>query len=116
LLLTLGEELDMLTPSRKSPAPPPKKPPPRWKSPKPPCTAGRSSGTLQQPPAEPRRQAEVQQSRLQQLETSLERLADRQKRWAKSASLLSRPGRRGDHGAQRAARQNPKCAGRFADQ
>ena len=39
--------------------------------------------------AEPRRQAEVQQSRIQQLETSMERLADRQKRLGEERALLS---------------------------
>jgi chromosome segregation protein len=39
--------------------------------------------------AEPRRQSEVQQSRIQQLETSLERLADRQKRLGEERALLS---------------------------
>jgi chromosome segregation ATPase len=38
--------------------------------------------------AEPRRQAEVQQSRLQQLETSLERQADRQKRLGEEREQL----------------------------
>lgn len=39
--------------------------------------------------AEPRRQAEVQQSRIQQLETSLERLAERQRRLNDELVLLS---------------------------
>jgi chromosome segregation protein len=39
--------------------------------------------------AEPRRQAEVQQSRLQQLETSLERLAERQRRLGEERQLLA---------------------------
>ncbi|MBV4499211.1 chromosome segregation protein SMC [Pseudomonas shirazensis] len=39
--------------------------------------------------AEPRRQAEVQQSRLQQLETSLERLAERQRKLADERDQLS---------------------------
>ncbi len=39
--------------------------------------------------AEPRRQAEVQQSRIQQLETSLERLAERQRRLNDELALLS---------------------------
>ncbi|QSB17702.1 chromosome segregation protein SMC [Pseudomonas sp. 15A4] len=39
--------------------------------------------------AEPRRQAEVQQSRIQQLETSLERLAERQRRLGDERQLLA---------------------------
>jgi len=39
--------------------------------------------------AEPRRQAEVQQSRIQQLETSLERLAERQRRLDEERQLLA---------------------------
>ena len=39
--------------------------------------------------AEPRRQAEVQQSRIQQLETSLERLAERQRRLGEERQLLA---------------------------
>lgn len=39
--------------------------------------------------AEPRRQAEVQQSRIQQLETSMERLAERQRRLQEERVLLA---------------------------
>lgn len=39
--------------------------------------------------AEPRRQAEVQQSRIQQLETSMERLAERQRRLGEERQLLA---------------------------
>ncbi|WP_249676271.1 chromosome segregation protein SMC [Pseudomonas abieticivorans] len=45
--------------------------------------------TFNQRSAEPRRQAEVQQSRIQQLETSLERLAERQRRQAEELALLA---------------------------
>lgn len=105
-----------LAPSRRSPARRPKKPLPPWKSPKPPCTAGRSRwDTFNLKSAEPRRQAEVQQSRIQQLETSMERLAERQRRLQEERVARCRPGRRGDlGGAQRATgrkRDDPRRAG-----
>jgi chromosome segregation protein len=90
LLLTLGEELDMLTPEQEVTS----------------AAAEEAAAALEESEttmhgwqeqwdtfnltaAEPRRQAEVQQSRIQQLETSLERLADRQKRLGEERALLS---------------------------
>ena len=56
--------------------------------------------------AEPRRQAEVQQSRIAQLEQSLERLAERQRRLSEELQQLAgRPGRRGDYRVERANRR-----------
>nr|WP_215729648.1 chromosome segregation protein SMC [Pseudomonas iridis] len=90
LLLTLGEELDMLTPEQEITS----------------AAAEEAAAALEDSEsvmhgwqeqwdafnltaAEPRRQAEVQQSRIQQLETSMERLADRQKRLGEERALLS---------------------------
>lgn len=90
MLLTLGEELDMLTPEQEVTS----------------AAAEEAAAALEESEttmhgwqeqwdtfnltaAEPRRQAEVQQSRIQQLETSLERLADRQKRLGEERALLS---------------------------
>ena len=90
LLLTLGEELDMLTPEQEVTS----------------AAAEEAAAALEDSEsvmhgwqeqwdafnltsAEPRRQAEVQQSRIQQLEASMERLADRQKRLGEERALLS---------------------------
>jgi len=90
LLLTLGEELDQLTPEQEITN----------------AAAEEAAAALEDSEtvmhgwqeqwdafnltaAEPRRQAEVQQSRIQQLETSMERLADRQKRLGEERALLS---------------------------
>ncbi len=90
LLLTLGEELDMLIPEQEVTS----------------AAAEEAAAALEDSEsvmhgwqeqwdtfnltaAEPQRQAEVQQSRIQQLETSMERLADRQKRLAEERDLLS---------------------------
>ena len=93
LLATLGEELDMLEPEQAIAA----------------AAAEESAAALEAAEAsmqgwqeqwdafntrsaEPRRQAEVQQARLQQLEQSLERLAERQRRLAEElASLAADP-------------------------
>jgi chromosome segregation protein len=66
--------------------------------------------------AEPRRQAEVQQSRIQQLETSLERLADRQKRLGEERALLSATRKTRRSWRSTSSSPNPKRPGRFADQ
>ncbi|MGL4318559.1 MAG: chromosome segregation protein SMC [Pseudomonas sp.] len=90
LLATLGEELDMLEPEQEITA----------------AASEESSAALEeaesamhgwqeqwdgfnQRSAEPRRQAEVQQSRIQQLEQSLERLAERQRRLADELAQLA---------------------------
>ena len=90
MLLTLGEELDMLTPEQEVTS----------------AAAEEAAAALEESEttmhgwqeqwdtfnltaAEPRRQSEVQQSRIQQLETSMERLADRQKRLGEERALLS---------------------------
>ena len=90
LLATLGEELAMLEPEQELTA----------------AAAEESSALLETAEAavqgwqeswddfntrsaEPRRQAEVQQSRIQQLEQSLERLAERQRRLAEERGLLA---------------------------
>ena len=87
LLATLGEELEMLLPEQEMTA----------------AAAEESAASLEeaeaamhgwqeqwdgfnQRSAEPRRQAEVQQSRIAQLEQSLERLAERQRRLSKNCS------------------------------
>ncbi|AYF87527.1 chromosome segregation protein SMC [Pseudomonas sp. JS3066] len=90
LLATLGEELDMLGPEQEMSA----------------AAAEEAAAQLEesetgmhawqeqwdgfnQRSAEPRRQAEVQQSRIQQLEHSLERLLDRERRLNDEASQLA---------------------------
>jgi chromosome segregation protein len=90
LLATLGEELEMLEPEQDITL----------------ASAEESSAALEEAEtamhgwqeqwdafnltsAEPRRQAEVQQSRIQQLETSLERLAERQRRLGEERQLLA---------------------------
>jgi chromosome segregation protein len=89
LLATLGEELEMLEPEQEMTV----------------AAAEESAASLEDAEsamhgwqekwdsfnlssAEPRRQAEVQQSRIQQLESSLERLAERQRRLADELQLL----------------------------
>lgn len=89
LLATLGEELEMLEPEQEITS----------------AAAEESAATLEDAEsamhgwqekwdsfnlqsAEPRRQAEVQQSRIQQLEGSLERLAERQRRLGEELELL----------------------------
>jgi chromosome segregation protein len=90
LLATLGEELEMLEPEQEMTL----------------AAAEESAASLEdaetlmhgwqeqwdtfnQRSAEPRRQAEVQQSRIQQLETSMERLAERQRRLGEERQLLA---------------------------
>ncbi len=90
LLATLGEELDRLAPEQESSA----------------AAAEEAAASLEeaeagmhgwqeqwdafnQRSAEPRRQAEVQQARIQQLEQGIERLAERQRRIADEQHLLS---------------------------
>ncbi|HEX8594248.1 MAG TPA: chromosome segregation protein SMC [Pseudomonas sp.] len=90
LLATLGEELEMLEPEQEMTS----------------AAAEESAASLEeaettmhgwqeqwdtfnQQSAEPRRQAEVQQSRIQQLEQSLERLAERQRRLGEERQLLA---------------------------
>ncbi|MXR29776.1 chromosome segregation protein SMC [Pseudomonas sp. PICF6] len=90
LLLTLGEELDRLTPEQELTS----------------AAAEEAAAALEEAElsmhgwqeqwdsfnlssAEPRRQAEVQQSRIQQLEASMERLAERQRRLAEERALLA---------------------------
>ncbi|MDD1965763.1 chromosome segregation protein SMC [Pseudomonas putida] len=90
LLATLGEELEMLEPEQEMTL----------------AAAEESAAALEEAEvamhgwqekwdafnlssAEPRRQAEVQQSRIQQLETSLERLAERQRRLGEERQLLA---------------------------
>jgi chromosome segregation protein len=90
LLATLGEELEMLAPEQDITL----------------AAAEESAAALEEAEtamhgwqeqwdafnltaAEPRRQAEVQQSRIQQLETSLERLAERQRRLGEERQLLA---------------------------
>jgi chromosome segregation protein len=89
LLATLGEELEMLEPEQEMTS----------------AAAEESAASLEEAEnamhgwqekwdsfnlqsAEPRRQAEVQQSRIQQLEHSLERLAERQRRLGEELQLL----------------------------
>ncbi len=89
LLATLGEELEMLEPEQEMTS----------------AAAEESAASLEDAEsamhgwqeqwdsfnlqsAEPRRQAEVQQSRIQQLESSLERLAERQRRLGEELALL----------------------------
>ncbi|WP_122665618.1 chromosome segregation protein SMC [Pseudomonas viridiflava] len=89
LLATLGEELEMLEPEQEMTS----------------AAAEESAASLEDAEsamhgwqekwdsfnlrsAEPRRQAEVQQSRIQQLEQSLERLAERQRRLGEELQLL----------------------------
>ncbi|KFE55712.1 chromosome segregation protein SMC [Pseudomonas syringae] len=89
LLATLGEELEMLEPEQELTS----------------AAAEESAASLEDAEsamhgwqekwdtfnlqsAEPRRQAEVQQSRIQQLESSLERLAERQRRLEEELELL----------------------------
>ena len=89
LLATLGEELEMLEPEQEITS----------------AAAEESAASLEDAEsamhgwqekwdtfnlqsAEPRRQAEVQQSRIQQLESSLERLAERQRRLGEELQLL----------------------------
>ncbi|SQF99594.1 SMC protein, N-terminal:structural maintenance of chromosome protein SMC, C-terminal:SMCs flexible hinge [Paucimonas lemoignei] len=89
LLATLGEELEMLEPEQEITS----------------AAAEESAASLEDAEsamhgwqekwdtfnlqsAEPRRQAEVQQSRIQQLESSLERLAERQRRLGEELELL----------------------------
>ncbi|MFJ3485840.1 chromosome segregation protein SMC [Pseudomonas sp. NPDC090202] len=90
LLATLGEELEMLEPEQEMTL----------------AASEESAAGLEeseaamhgwqekwdafnQSSAEPRRQAEVQQSRIQQLETSMERLAERQRRLSEERQLLA---------------------------
>jgi chromosome segregation protein len=90
LLATLGEELEMLEPEQEMTL----------------AAAEESAAALEEAEAsmhswqekwdafnltsaEPRRQAEVQQSRIQQLETSMERLAERQRRLGEERQLLA---------------------------
>ncbi|WP_296182744.1 chromosome segregation protein SMC [Pseudomonas sp. UBA1879] len=90
LLATLGEELEMLEPEQEMTL----------------AAAEESAAALEDAEtamqawqekwdafnlssAEPRRQAEVQQSRIQQLETSMERLAERQRRLGEERQLLA---------------------------
>ncbi|WP_268800369.1 chromosome segregation protein SMC [Pseudomonas huanghezhanensis] len=90
LLATLGEELEMLEPEQEMTL----------------AAAEESAASLEDAEtlmhgwqeqwdsfnlhsAEPRRQAEVQQSRIQQLETSMERLAERQRRLGEERQLLA---------------------------
>jgi chromosome segregation protein len=90
LLATLGEELEMLEPEQEMTL----------------AAAEESAAALEEAEAsmhdwqekwdafnltsaEPRRQAEVQQSRIQQLETSLERLAERQRRLGEERQSLA---------------------------
>ncbi|MCU1734868.1 MULTISPECIES: chromosome segregation protein SMC [unclassified Pseudomonas] len=90
LLATLGEELEMLDPEQETTL----------------AAAEEASATLEEAEttmhgwqeqwdsfnarsAEPRRQAEVQQSRIQQLEHSLERLAERQRKLGEERDQLS---------------------------
>jgi chromosome segregation protein len=90
LLATLGEELDMLGPEQEITL----------------AAAEESAAALEDAEstmhgwqekwdafnlqsAEPRRQSEVQQSRIQQLESSMERLAERQRRLGEERQLLS---------------------------
>ena len=90
LLATLGEELEMLAPEQQSSA----------------AAAEETSAELEEAEAamhgwqeqwdgfnlrsaEPRRQAEVQQSRIQQLEQGIERLAERQRRILDERNLLA---------------------------
>jgi chromosome segregation protein len=90
LLATLGEELEMLEPEQEMTL----------------AAAEESAASLEEAEAsmhswqekwdafnltsaEPRRQAEVQQSRIQQLETSMERLAERQRRLGEERQLLA---------------------------
>jgi len=90
LLATLGEELEMLEPEQEMTS----------------AAAEESSASLEdaetvmhgwqeqwetfnQRSAEPRRQAEVQQSRIQQLEQSMERLGERQRRLGEERQLLA---------------------------
>ncbi len=90
LLATLGEELEMLAPEQESSAAAAEE-----------ATASLEEAetamhgwqdqwdTFNQRSAEPRRQAEVQQSRIQQLELSIERLAERQRRIIDERNLLA---------------------------
>lgn len=90
LLATLGEELEMLEPEQEMTL----------------AAAEESAAALEEAEAgmhgwqekwdafnlssaEPRRQAEVQQSRIQQLETGMERLAERQRRLGEERQLLA---------------------------
>ncbi|RAU45211.1 MULTISPECIES: chromosome segregation protein SMC [unclassified Pseudomonas] len=90
LLATLGEELEMLVPEQEMTL----------------AAAEESAASLEEAEAamhgwqekwdafnlssaEPRRQAEVQQARIQQLETGMERLAERQRRLAEERQLLA---------------------------
>jgi len=90
LLATLGEELDMLEPEQEMVS----------------AAAEEAAAALEESElgmhgwqeqwdnfntrsAEPRRQAEVQQARIQQLEQSMERLAERQRRLADELTLLA---------------------------
>ncbi|MDY7561051.1 chromosome segregation protein SMC [Pseudomonas sp. CCC3.2] len=90
LLLTLGEELEMLEPEQEITS----------------AAAEESAVALEESEAtmhgwqekwdafnlesaEPRRQAEVQQSRIQQLDTSMERLGERQRRLTEERQLLA---------------------------
>ena len=90
LLATLSEELDMLEPEQEMTS----------------AAAEESAAALEESEvamhgwqeqwddfntrsAEPRRQAEVQQARIQQLETSMERLAERQRRLGEELALLA---------------------------
>ncbi|MDH0745412.1 chromosome segregation protein SMC [Pseudomonas sp. GD03842] len=90
LLATLGEELEMLEPEQEMTL----------------AAAEESAASLEEAEAamhgwqekwdafnlssaEPRRQAEVQQARIQQLETGMERLAERQRRLAEERQLLA---------------------------
>ena len=90
LLATLGEELEILAPEQESSAAAAEE-----------TSAGLEEAesamhgwqeqwdTFNQHSAEPRRQAEVQQSRIQQLEQSIERLAERQRRIVDERNLLA---------------------------
>ncbi|WP_299832160.1 chromosome segregation protein SMC [Pseudomonas sp.] len=90
LFMTLGEELEMLEPEQEITS----------------AAAEESAAALEESEttmhswqekwdafnlqsAEPRRQAEVQQSRIQQLETSMERLGERQRRLGEERQLLA---------------------------
>jgi chromosome segregation protein len=90
LLATLGEELEMLAPEQEMTS----------------AAAEEAAAALEESEmgmhgwqeqwdtfntrsAEPRRQAEVQQSRIQQLDTSMERLGERQRRLAEERALLA---------------------------
>ncbi|MEB0078772.1 chromosome segregation protein SMC [Pseudomonas sp. CCI3.2] len=90
LLATLGEELEMLAPEQEMTS----------------AAAEESAAALEESEstmhgwqekwdafnlesAEPRRQAEVQQSRIQQLDTSMERLGERQRRLTEERQLLA---------------------------